>query len=315
MTKDEFERIIVDDEHKQGLLYLVRKGIEEGNLDGEEEEKWYDSCAKLYEESVHDHVNFRINLANRLDSLRYTKYTTRRLLEDDNAKNLAFQRVYTQVVQYANQKDKSYSESDLVHKISQESYRFEIRSQQLKEAVSELEDCKNIIKLSSGSRELYEVRFKTRNGNDYEDFKIHSKKAIELFNSAFLHYFKDRYLEEVDLRTVLNKIDSYKKAQKALLHRLIHEIYSIFVQKGFIAFDSATDTYQLVENRNGKFASLKGEVSVWIFGLLDFMGYLNSLEDKKYMTHKNKVDFIKDRMKQYCKYGKEDILGHNEFIP
>ncbi len=33
MTKDEFERIIVDDEHKQGLLYLVRKGIEEGNLD------------------------------------------------------------------------------------------------------------------------------------------------------------------------------------------------------------------------------------------------------------------------------------------
>ena len=114
-------------------------------------------------------------------------------------------------------------------------------------------------------------------------------------------------MSETELKTILENIKTYKNAQKRLLHRLIFEIYQVFAKANKTDFISNNDIYKIGEERNNKYASLKSDISEWIFNLLDFMGYLDKKQDKNIMNHKNKVDYIKDKMKEHSKHKWEDF--------
>ena len=106
---------------------------------------------------------------------------------------------------------------------------------------------------------------------------------------------------------IQNNIKTYQNANKRLLHRLIFEIYQVFAKANKTGFLSNNDIYKIGEKRNHKYASLKSKISEWIFNLLVFMGYLDNKRDKNIMNHKNKVDYIKDKMKEHSKYKWDDF--------
>jgi hypothetical protein len=316
MKIEEFEKIITDNAHKSDILQLVNNGVELCSFKDEKAEEWYDSCAKLYEFSGKDYVNFKVNIAKRLDSLRYMMFTMRRKSADKDKQDAAFQNAFSIVQKYANDnKQSGFNDGTLLLNIAKAAYLYELRKQFLQNAASEQEDCKNIIELMRTDRELYKITFTTRKGaTPDEHHYLKSKRALEIFQAEFIHFFQDRFMSETELETIDENIETYKNAQKRLLHRLIYDIYLVFAKANLTEFGSGKDIYKIGEERNGKYASLKGEISEWIFNLLDSMHYLDRVKDKNIMTRKNKVDFIKDKMKEHSNHSWNDIpLSSDDF--
>ena len=315
MKIEEFEQIIADNAHKSDILQLVNNGVELCKYKDEKAEEWYDSCAKLYELSGNDYVNFKVNIAKRLDDLRYMMFTMKRKSADKDKQDAAFLNARSMVQKYANDnKQSGFNDGALLLNIAKAAYRYELRKQFLQNAVSEQEDCKNIIKLMRTDRELYKITFTTKEGATDEHHYLKSKRALEIFQAEFIQFFKNRFMSETELKTIVENIKKYKDAQKRLLHRLIYEIYLVFAKANLTEFGSDKDIYKICEERNGKYASLKGEISEWIFNLLDYMHYLDRVKDKNLMTRKNKVDFIKDKMKEHSNHPWNDIrLSSDDF--
>ena len=308
MKIEEFEQIIADNTHKSDILRLVNNGIELADYSGEKVEEWYDSCAKLYVVSANDYVNFKLCMARRLDELRYMKYTIKRKSADDKKVDSAFYDVHNLVQQYANKpKATGYNEEPLLSDIAKAAYRYELRKLFLQDAIAEQKDCLNIRQFCESDWNLSKINFATDKGAIRKNYSLGSKRCMVMFREAFIQYFQDKLMSETDLDEIQNNIKTYQNANKRLLHRLIFEIYQVFAKANKTGFLSNNDIYKIGEERNHKFTSLKNEISEWIFNLLDFMGYLDKKQDKSIMNHKNKVDYIRDKMREHSKHKWEDF--------
>ena len=308
MKIEEFEQIIADNAHKSDILRLVNNGIELAKYKDEKAEEWYDSCAKLYEVSSFDYVNFKLNMANRLDTLRYIKFTQEHINIDDTKVASAFKKVNDLVQQYVNKPEVTdYNDKPLLSDITMAIFRYEVRKQFLQNAIAEQKDCLTIQRFSGSDWDLSKISLATDKGAIRKNYLLGSKRALEMFREAFIKYFQDRFMSETDLVKIQNNIETYQNANKRLLHRLIFEIYQAFAKANKTDFMSDNDIYKIGEKRNHKYASLKSKISEWIFNLLVFMGYLDNKRDKNIMNHKNKVDYIKDKMKEHSKYKWDDF--------
>ena len=312
MKIEEFEKKVASNAHKSDILQLVKKGIELANLKGEEEEKWYDDCAKLYDNSNEDYVNFKSCMSRRFDTLRFTKYTLDRQNADYKKKEESFFGALIDVEIFAEGTD--YSESSLINDVTKAVIKYEQNNHFLQDAISVLEDCMNIIQLKETDCELRKIMFTTGHGAMDKSYHVKSKRALDLFQKAFIKYFTENFLVETDLDKIQNKIDIYKNDQKRLLHRLIFEIYLVFAKANLTDFSSDKDIYKIGIEKKGKYVSLKGDISVWIFKLLDYMGYLNKKKDKNLMTRKNKIDFIRDCMREHSNHEWKDFPLPNDWV-
>lgn len=300
MKIEEFEKKTANNAHKSDVLQLVNKGIELANLKGDEKEKWYDDCAKLYENSNGDFVNFKLCMSKRLDTLRFTKYTIDRQNADYEKVQKAFYNALVEVEKFAERTN--YNEKSFINDVTKAVINYEQNKHFLQDEISVLEDCLNIIQLKETDWDLRKIMFTTGHRETDKSYHIKSKRTLDTFQKAFIQYFTESFVEETDLDKIQNKIDVYKNDKKRLLHRLIFEIYLVFAKANLTEFSSDKDIYKIGIEEKGKYVSLKGDISVWIFELLNHMGYLDKKRDKNIMNHKNKVDYIKDKMREHSKY-------------
>ena len=308
MKIEEFKQMIANDIHKSDILQLVNKGVELAGYKDEKAEEWYDSCAKLYDVSANDYVNFKLCMAQRLDGLRYMKVTIERNISDDKKRDSVFHDAHCLVQKYANELETTnYNEESLLSDIAMAVYRYELRKQFLQDAIAEQRDCLIICQLCENDGNLTKINFATDKGAIRKNYSLRSKRALTLFREAFINYFQNRFISETKLVKIQNNIETYQNANRRLLHRLIFEIYQVFAKANKTDFTSNNDIYKIGEERNHKYASLKSDISEWIFNMLVFMGYLDQKRDKNIMNHKNKVDYIKDKMKEHSKHKWDDF--------
>lgn len=119
------------------------------------------------------------------------------------------------------------------------------------------------------------------------------------FSKILVDYFIDRYIITDNEQTIIEDINIWNAYRPKIWHRLIHDIYHFFANKGLLHYNNKNDTYHLGE-RDGKFASLNGEVSEWIYNLLcEFYEKKDNKTSARfdiYNGRKDKIDAIKNFM-------------------
>ncbi len=300
MTIEEFETKIANNAHKSEIIRLVKESLNIFKYEGEKAEKWLDSCYELYETSLCEFTHFKLNMANRIDTAkRYQQHIQDFEQTNENKLTATFHKVITVVESYAN--NRSYANPELLADIEKAIFDYyEQPLLYLSNRVDELNDRINFIQLLNDDS-IDKIKFESPNNS----YSFNSKKLMNVFKRSFVDYFRNSYITEPIKPDDIDKLEKEKKicvgSQKKLIHRVVYEIYRIFASHKILDFTNEKDNYLFQISNNDKYPSLKGDVSAWIFDLLELMGYLDYLKERKNysprMLKKEKIDFIKDCMK------------------
>ena len=302
MKRGEFESLFPDQVTKKDVLSMLDNVK---YLTPEEAEQWYDSAAKLYDTLGKDYTNFKINLANSLDTYVAQCFTRRRQCEDEKRVAIAFNSAVQDVQKYVKIQNKTFSDTELINRVTDIVYEMKKRLLYLKNKVEELEDKKTIYKLNSKDA-LQQISFAYQpiKGRNYEFKKLKSDLVISMFQDCFINYFKNKWFSATDIVELNKKIKKCNQAKKKLIHEGVKEIYKVFANRKLLNFDSPKDTYKMGIEDNGKYPSLNANVSIWILYLLIYTQILKiSIKDK---THKQQVDYISNLMKDSHPYNWKD---------
>lgn len=313
MNLEEFEKFISQDEHKDDIMFLVNKGILLGDFHDQTLEQWYDDCADLYTICDSKYSIFKLNISNQLDSLCFRK----NLQIEDSKTNEKMREVYIdswiKVQDFANSKDEPFVDensqlhtetrdiiikevSDLIFKYKQTSLQIQNENDNI------IEDFKNLVELKSVLQSdgcvLEKIKFETVKKGTQKTFTMKSERNNKLFIDRVLNFFLNKYVnEENDTKKIQKQIDIIKNTKKKLRNKLIRDIYTVFVKHDKVDFNNPKDSYKFGEERNGRYPSLKNSISLWIFDLLTFLGYLDrKISDKHKYDYCGKKDFIKNCM-------------------
>lgn len=297
MTKEEFEQLISNDAHKNEILRLVEESIcmlpykDERSISAR-----YDECAQLYNDSLGDYTHFRLNISKQIDLLRYQSFVAK--YQDDVQAAIAklMQSVVMKVDAYA--QNSKYNDSAFVNDVTTLLEKYECSKFYLNTKISELEDKKQLLELGNALKNEFSFySFKLRGKITDETFSIKSEKVKNMFAESFLPYFKSRFLEDKDGTDIDKEILHLKNiSEKQLLHKLVYELYKIFVRYGKLSkCKESGNSYELTDEEGNSY-SLNGEVSDWIFNLLIEFGY-NIPKEQNVKAKPERNGYIKDCMK------------------
>lgn len=299
MTKEEFEQLITNNAHKNEILRLVEESIcilpckDDRSVSAR-----YDECAQLYKDSLEDYTHFRLNLSKQIDLLRYQSFVCKYQENVQATLSKLTQDVVMRVDAYA--QNRKYNDSAFVNDVTTLLEKYECSKFYLNTKISELEDKKQLLELSDALKNDFNFySFKLRDKSTDKTFPVKSEKVKNMFAETFLPYFKSRFLEDASkgASDIEKEIYSLKNiTEKQLTHRLVYDLYNIFVQYGKLSKCTGDgNSYELTDDE-GNLYSLNGDVSDWIFYLLIEFGY-NIAKEQNYKTKPERNGYIKDCMK------------------
>lgn len=274
MTKEEFEQLITNDAHKNEILRLVEESIcmlpckDERSISTR-----YDECAQLYKDSLEDYAHFRLNISKQIDLLRYQSFVSKYKDDVQAALSKLTQDVVMRVDAYA--QNSKYNDSAFVNDVTTLLEKYECSKFYLNTKIDELEDKKQLLELSNALQNGFSFySFTLRDKNTNKTFSVKSKKVKNMFAESFLPYFKSRFLDDENGTDIDKEILHLKNiSEKQLLHKLVYELYKIFVKYGKLSkCTEKGNTYELTDYE-GNLYSLNGDVSDWILRLLIEFGY------------------------------------------
>lgn len=293
MTKEEFEQLISDNAHKNEILRLVEESIcmlpckDEHYVSAR-----YDECAQLYKDSLNDYTHFKLNISKQIDLHRYLSFVSKYKDDVQAALSRLTQDVVMRVDAYA--QNRKYNDSALVNDVTTLLEKYEYSKFYLDTKISELEDKKQLLELNDALQNGFSFySFTLRDKNTNKTFSVKSKKVKNMFPEAFLPYFKSRFLEEENGTDIDKEILHLKKIRKKqLLHKLVYELYKIFVKYGKLSkCIESGNSYELTDEEGNSY-SLNGDVSDWIFYLLIEFDYISKEQNNKIKEERN--GYIKD---------------------
>ena len=295
MTKEEFEQLITNNIHKNEILRLVEESIcILPCKDDRSVSACYDECAQLYKDSLEDYTHFRLNLSKQIDLLRYQSFVCKYQENVQATLSKLTQDVVMRVDAYA--QNSMYNDSAFVNDVTTLLEKYECSKFYLNTKISELEDKKQLLELSDALQNDFSFySFKLRGESKDKTFPFKSEKVKNMFAESFLPYFKSRFLEDESKGTsdIKKEIYSLKNiTEKQLTHRLVYDLYKIFVQYGKLSKCTGDgNSYELIDE-DGNSYSLNGEVSDWIFNLLIEFNYI--IKEHKIKSKIERNRFIKD---------------------
>lgn len=286
MTKTEFEELIMDNEHKEDILHLVDEGCTHLiNKDESSLERYYEECADLYNKSNGYYQNFKLNMAQRI-SLHYRLACLEQKDNEMQERQNKIQQLVETVKNYAenNIYGQVYQDKNLIDDIVSVLWNYELVMTGIAERLAEYEDKKHIKEIIDAHDEgkfPLEMAFIFKEGPRSHKVKLESEKAIRLFVNEFVPFFSNRFVEYVKLDELEKTIQELKRVgKKTLPHKAVYDLYMVFVKYEYVDFNKKdVDTYELGD-RNGLFASLNGQVSLWIYNLLLELGYFTDRTKK-----------------------------------
>ena len=330
MTREEFIQKVPNITLKDKVIQLVDEGIKIYKYDSEKKQSyWYAACAKLLSDSSNFLPSFQQCLADRLDTGRYLLYCAAAdVMNDfvvmDKAEDVK-QRILKILKDYSTQakKDNSYQlmsvSNNLIKALSITYYAYyEYRDERLTQMIAEYEDeiaFQEIANQLNGdnpkgkSIDSIKVNFFRARGLACE---FHSEKAIKLFKELIFPQFYDRYgRDPMSITELKAKSAECAVAKDKLNHRVIHEMYKIFVDEGLVKYGSDEDLYKL-GSKNGKFVSANNQVSYWIYEVFQRL----SGKYKQGVDIENMRKAIRDILKSYASpkyYHKDDVMFPENF--
>lgn len=195
-------------------------------------------------------------------------------------------------------------------------YYYDFRSQELDRMISECKDEMAFIELLGGSnssekKNINGLRvYLSRNKKKYVD--ISSNYANELFSDVILNYFYDLFrYNPRDLNGLRSRVESLEISKKKLVHRTIHEMYSVFADNGYLEYNNSIDHYKL-GSKNGKYVSTNNNVSRWVYAVFSML----SGEFDPDSLDMDKKKRIRDCLKAYAKerfYHQDDFKSSFDF--
>lgn len=153
-------------------------------------------------------------------------------------------------------------------------FYYEYRLNELKRLESEVMDEISFVQLddffrikdpvSGDDSKVKGIRiYLSRNKKKYVD--ISSDWANKLFSDVVVKYFYDLFRNNSrDLDKLQKQLDTLSVAKKKIKHRVIHEMYAVFVENGYLQYNNTTDLYKLGSS-GGKYVSSNNNVSRWIY--------------------------------------------------
>lgn len=312
MSKEEFEQLIAQDPKKGEILQLVAEKIK---LCGQQNEKAvYDTCAKLYTDSLNDYTHFRLNISGQIDLMRYQSFCQnyqdyilatlqKRLQTIVEGVEEYFQKCATQNSDENEKKQINNSATtnvDNVHQFKNDVITlletYENTRLFIKGRIIELEDTLELLKLEKCLKDGYSPMSITLRANNYRaDISIHinSDKAKRLFTDTYFPYFMDRFVENSSDITKINSEINYLRdlSSAKLIHKIVYDLYQIFIKYGKVSKCNKGDNSYDLKDDNGSYYSLDANISDWIYNLLKKFGYI-TITSHTLKTERNR--YIKD---------------------
>lgn len=299
MTREEFKQFIDGNEYKDEILRLVDESIKLLPVQDEISiSNRYEECAMLYNDSIGNYPHFRLNISKQIDRLRYQKHcysyedAVQAILQNKISEVNAQVETYAQVEAA---KHGILFDEGLVDDIKTLLVKYVVARENAQSKLDEINDVQNLLQM----RDSFKCGFcinsiKLRGGGAEPDktFAFHSEKFKNLFSDIFLPYFMDRFVELVtDLvgrRDYLNKM-----VKRKLVHKLVYDLYMIFIKHGKIRTCQKNDNAYDLKDGGGNYYSLNGNVSEWIYNLMDALDFV--FQDSKRNKEKSeRCRYIKD---------------------
>lgn len=315
MTKEDFEKLVEKDLNKDEILERAKTGL--GVLNNDEE--WYDICARQYDLCNGNLGSFRQNLYRIIDGHKY-RMENFKILEKNDKKMIALLEDTTKKI------DSYIAEHPINKKVcGKEVVTAEVHDKILPQLIKVIfNEYKEPLKLIENQRtyiediiKLWEIS-KTIN-KDYELIKISfkfdkdggshnitNKKIKNLLwesicsRTAWLtpyeYLINGKELDEKKINEDLEKIKLYGNYHYSkLVHHLIYKLFLIFVNQDLVE-ETDFNEYDIM-TINNKCAMLTTEVAVWIFDLLASLNIQYEAKDIDIESKESKKNKIKDSIR------------------
>ena len=135
--------------------------------------------------------------------------------------------------------------------------------------------------------------------------EVNSERTIQLFEEVILQQFYDRFSQSnLTIDELKEQIKVYKLADQKMALRTMHEMYKVFVDKGYLAFNNDRDLYMLGQKKC-KYVTTNNGVTDWIYTVFAHLSKryaVDATEDERRKT-------VRDNLKRYTKvYHQDDAL-------
>ena len=324
MTRDEFISKLPDLNMKDAIIRLVDHGIDVYGFQTEEKiSKWYDDCSKVLADSSGFLPVFQQAIANRIDTgrARYLLYT--RVIAERNIfyimdkADAVLQRIndFLSSETAQNLNLIQVTDKSILKAISIVYYWFyEYRKAHLEQMVEEYKDeiafqevfnhLKGTDSKTGKPYHINGIRIDINRGRGlYAEIK--SRRTIKLFEEMILPQFYDRFSQStLTIDELKDQINVCKLADQKTTLRTMHEMYKVFVEKGYLSYENVKDLYMLGE-KNHKYVTTNNGVSYWVYAVFAALSKkyaVNVCEDDSRKT-------VRDNLKRYTKcYHQDDAM-------
>ena len=288
MTREEFIKYLPggDTNIKEMVIQMVDEGLDVFGIGGEKGiQNWYEEIITRYNSSSGPdslkYICIQEYLASRYASRRYlTKYIRADKIGEREFDYFMVEWYVQGITQRINDiilknEDLIQVDPKVIIGIAVKYYfYYEYRHNELERLESEVMDEMSFVKLddffrinnpvSGDDSKVKGIRiYLSHNKKKYVD--ISSDWANKLFSDVVVKYFYDLFRNNSrDLDKLQKQLDTLSVAKKKIKHRVIHEMYAVFVENGYLQYNNTTDLYKLGSS-GGKYVSSNNNVSRWIY--------------------------------------------------
>ena len=274
--------------------------LQEGNEDVN-----YQSLYELFEASKNKFSEFKIQLGNRLDMLRYRDSICKRLSIKDQEIGAAYQEALLIVDNWVKENWDNLMpdrQIDLINSITDSVYRFVMLSGKVDDEVLILKDKIALKRLT----QFDTISFKNKKE---EVGHLTSKQMIDLIRTEFMQYINSRRLLQSTIPELEDKLKQFEIIQKKCLHYTIRFIADTLAEYDLLKKATTTNRYNL-RNKAGDLLSLSNKEAEQIYNLVENLDFnvayyagrrspLNQGKGIDYLnpdSKKEKIDYVKDRL-------------------
>lgn len=265
----------------------------------------YQSLYDLFQTSESSFAEFKVQLGNRLDVLRYRDFICKRRFMKDQAIGACQQDVLLAVDNWCKKNWNNLTpekQNDLIISITDGVCRFVILSKRIDEDFQILKDKIVLKKLSQFDTICF-------NNKKEKIGCVKSKPMIDLIRTEFTQYIKSRRLLQATLPELEDKLKRLGAMRKKCLHYTIRSIADILAEYDLLDKATKPNNYNL-KNKEGVLLSLGNKKAEKIYSLVDDLDFnvtyyagrkspSNQSEDIIYKlpeSSKEKIDYVKDRL-------------------
>ena len=326
MTKEDFEKLVELDPNKDAILERAMTGL--GVLNNDEE--WYDICARQYGLCNGNLGSFGQNLSKTIDFYKYTSENFK-IVEINDKKMIAlFEDTMKKIDSYIaehpiNKKvcgkevDEKEFRDKIIPEIKKTIFNYFTEPKKLIENyrayLEEIIKLWKIVKITN-KYELVKISFKF--DKDGGSHNITNKKIKDYLwegicsRTAWLtpheYLISGKKLNEKKIKEDLEKVKLYSNYNFSQLYcRLTYKLFQILANYNLVE-ETDSNEYD-VKTSNNKCAVLTTEIAVWIFDLLASLNIHHKVEDIDLHRKDEKKDKIKDSLKNKQARDVELLMG------